>query len=241
MQQFEMSRYIDLDLYHAVERTHPYYIEMVSRICTILGDQQRKTTQHINILEVGAGTGLMTEELLKYPYLKVTALEYDTACCDILKRLAPQCHVVQGDAVTYSANQPMDAIVSTFAHDHIHFDLRYEFAKNLRKNLKKGGLYIMGGEILPKFTDEIGRVESLYRYHTFIVNKALREKHFALAQIEINALESGIKMTGDFKRHEAMFEEEMLSASFKLISKEKMGPIEYEDLGGVFVYVFEAI
>ena len=30
--EFEMSRYIDLDLYHAVERSHPYYEEMITEI-----------------------------------------------------------------------------------------------------------------------------------------------------------------------------------------------------------------
>jgi hypothetical protein len=47
-------------------------------------------------------------------------------------------------------------------------------------------------------------------------------------------------MVGDFKRHEAMFEEELMSAGFKMLVKKKMGPVDRTDVGGVFVYVFEA-
>jgi len=47
-------------------------------------------------------------------------------------------------------------------------------------------------------------------------------------------------MIGDFKRHEAMFEDEMLSAGFKMKLKKKIGPIDRNDVGGVFVYIFEA-
>ena len=61
-----------------------------------------------------------------------------------------------------------------------------------------------------------------------------------LSELENNALKSGLDMVGDFKRHEAMFEEELESAGFKMLVKKKMGPLDRNDIGGVFVYVFEA-
>ena len=61
-----------------------------------------------------------------------------------------------------------------------------------------------------------------------------------MSELENNALKSGLDMMGDFKRHEAMFEEEMTSAGFKMIEKLKMGPLDRDDVGGIFVYVYEA-
>ena len=78
--------------------------------------------------------------------------------------------------------------------------------------------------------------------------KAMTLEHYAgmtekqLAKIEIDALESGVNMVGDFKRHEAMFETEMIATGeFKLLSKKKIGPLDLNNVGGVFVYVYEAL
>jgi len=37
-----------------------------------------------------------------------------------------------------------------------------------------------------------------------------------------------------------MFEEELTSAGFKMIARKKMGPLDRDDVGGVYVYAFEA-
>ncbi|MBW3011238.1 hypothetical protein KY326_03400, partial [Candidatus Woesearchaeota archaeon] len=128
--------------------------------------------------------------------------------------------------------------LSIFAHDHINFKKRFKFAKNIAKNLKKDGVYIMGGEILPKFTNENERKKALYLYHNFIIDKAKREGHNQLAVLEKEALISGLNKIGDFKRHVKMFEDEMESAYLKIRFKKKMGP-KNNRLGGVYVYTFQ--
>ncbi len=241
MNEFEMSRYIDLELYHKVERSHPFYMEMVSGI----HDQIRELysgKDHVKSLEIGAGTGLLTELLLIHPNLVIDALEIDAKCCKILsKHVGERVNCICGDAVTYHKEGAYDLVISCFAHDHIVFDRSVEFVCNIRKNLKKGGFYVMGGEILPFYSTETERIEALYKFHGFVINQALREGNFKLAQVEINALESGIKMIGDFKRHEDLFEEEMLSTDFELKAKIKVGPQDVDNIGGIFVYVYKAI
>ena len=69
---------------------------------------------------------------------------------------------------------------------------------------------------------------------------ALHHDRVQLSELENNALKSGLDMVGDFKRHETMFEEEMKSASFRCVMKKKIGPLDRDDVGGVFVYVFRA-
>ena len=194
------------------------------------------------MLEIGAGTGLLTEEITKISHLNVDALEIDENCCKILKgHIDGRVNCICGDANNYCKNSYYDIVVSSFAHDHIHYDKKKKLAKNLRSNLKEKGLYIMGGEILPYYSTMEERKDSLYKYHEFIILKALREGNFLLSQIEINALESGVKMIGDFEQHETIFEDEMLSAAFNIKEKIKLGPDQPDNIGGVFVYVFEAV
>ena len=237
--KFEMSRYIDLELYHEVERSHPYYEEMIEEVCATLKNfcDPEKTYR---VLELGAGTGLCTGELLQFANLEVSALEIDSECCQVMQRHLDgrKCDIVNGDAVTFCREGYYDVVVSTFAHDHIHYDKATEFVRNIKRNLRPGGIYIMGGEILPYYETSEQRKHALLTYHGFIVNKALWEGHYRVAQIEINALESGIDMVGDFKRHESMYEQEMEAGSMTLQSKKKIGPQDPADVGGIFVYEF---
>jgi SAM-dependent methyltransferase len=240
VRHLEMSRYIDLDIYHAVEETHPFYLEMIQELHRVMTDLGAGK-EAMSVWEFGAGTGLATRELLKYSNLAVEALDLDSECCDILRReMGDAVTVVQGDAVKHRRQPLYDLALSVFAHDHIPYALGTALAANIRGNLKPGGHYLMGGEILPFFASEDERCESLYRYHGFIVEKALRDEHFEVAQIEINALKSGLYSIGDFKRHERQFEEEMNSSGLLLKEKIKIGPAERSDVGGVFVYVYQA-
>lgn len=239
--KIEMSRYIDLDIYHAVERSHPFYIEMIHRLHQAL-DDANPTAMPQRLLELGAGTGLATVEFIKHGYLSIDALEYDHECCRILEGyVESKARVICGDAIVWRGDAPYDVVASVFAHDHIHYDRRFEFARNIRANLRPGGLYLMGGEILPHFVSDEERCEALHKYHGFIIETALRANHFEVAQIEINALKSGLFRIGDFKRHEAMFEEEMLQSGFAPLFKERIGPLDRDDVGGVYVYAFTAI
>jgi hypothetical protein len=196
--------------------------------------------------EFGAGTGLATEELLGFDTLMIDALDLDSGCCDILSqhilpRAQGRVRVVCESALTFASTLPYDLVLSVFAHDHIPYALGPELAHAIRRNLRRGGLYVMGGELLPRYDDEASRREALYRYHGFIVETALREENFEVAQIEINALKSGLHSIGDFKRHTELFESEMLCANFALRKKTKIGPVDRADVGGVYVYVFEAV
>jgi SAM-dependent methyltransferase len=236
MRHFEMSRYIDLDLYHEVEKNHAFYVEMVEAILETINEKCDARKKY-KALELGAGTGLFTSYLLDIPNVTVTALELDLGCCAILKDYINQT-VLHGDAVSFCREGMFDLVVSTFVHDHICYDDADKFAKNIFNNLKDGGFYIMGGEILPKYETMEEREEALYLYHGMIVDKALKNKDYRLAQIEINALESGVGMVGDFKRHEELFEKEMIGAGFTLSMKKKIGPLDNGSVGGVFVYCF---
>jgi 2-polyprenyl-3-methyl-5-hydroxy-6-metoxy-1,4-benzoquinol methylase len=240
VQKIEMSRYIDLELYHRVERSHPFYEEMVEELHRCLRDYG-KNKPLLRVLEIGAGTGLLTEELLKLDGILVDAIDLDAECCDLLSKHIDdeRCRCICADAVTFCQEGMYDVVISAFSHDHIPYTHRYDFARNIKRNLKPGGVYIMGGEILPYFQHEEERKTALYAYHCFIIEKALKDKNFEVAQIEINALKSGLEQTGDFKRHGGIFEDEMVSSGLIMLQKKKIGPLDVHDVGGVFVYVYK--
>lgn len=237
----EMSRYIDLDLYHAIERSHAFYEEMLVAIKTQVKKFAQENQGRLKVLEIGAGTGLLTQELLEINELDIDALDLDEECIRLHKQhvQSPRCQAICDDAVTYNKSEHYDLLTSAFAHDHIPYDKKKQFSLNIKNNLRPGGIYIMGGEILPVYTDDASRKEALYTYHSYIIDRALKEGHYELAQLEINALKSGVHKIGDFKRHEKEFEEEMNSSGLILLSKEKMGPSEFDDIGGVYVYVYQ--
>ena len=240
-QFFEMSRYINLDLYHRVEESHPFYRDMIDEISTQIS-RLCSTGKKYRILELGAGTGLLTKKLIGFPFLDVHALEIDADCCEILRNNinSENLNIIQGDAVVYCRNNYFDIVISSFAHDHIHYEKANSFARNIEQNLRGGGVYIMGGEIIPSYSTMEERKEALYKYHCYIINKALLDGNFDVAQIEIQALMSGLEMKGDFKRHEDMFEDEMASTDLTLVSKKKIGPGDNKSVGGIFVYVYRA-
>jgi hypothetical protein len=240
----EMSRYIDLPTYHKIERGHPFYEEMLKEINEQIVKCHHNNSgkgEKLKALEIGAGTGLCSLELIKHDFLELDCLEIDNKCCNILSNHseAHRYNVIMGDAVAYYKAHHYDLVISTFAHDHIHYDKRFAFARNIYNNLKKGGRYIVGTEILPYFSNEMERKKSLFKYHNHIINIALQNNRVQVSELENNALKSGLDMIGDFKRHDIMFEEEMESAGFKLIEKKKIGPLDRDDVGGVFVYIFE--
>ncbi len=236
----EMSRYVDLEKYHKHERKHPFYEEMLADILFEIKKRLKKD-KIIRILELGAGTGIVTLELAKLPFVKITAVEIDTHCYELLKKNLSECKnvdVIQGDVVNFQASKLSDIVVSVFSHDHIQYNRQYELARNINKNLRLHGIYIMGNELIPKFKSEPERKKSLKLYHNFIIEKALQEGHKEVAEIEKKALYSGLHKIGDFKFHEKILEEGMENAGFKVIKKNKIGP-KNEKVGGVFVYVFE--
>jgi len=236
-----MSRYIDLDLYHAVEKTHPFYVEMLAEIKNVLESHQEEAGT-LRVVEFGAGTGLSTSELLAVDSIQLDAVEIDPECHELLmSHIGDRATCICADAVNFGGKGEYDAAVSIFAHDHIPPDKARLFGENIRRNLKSSAIYVMGGELLPAYQTEEEMRRALLVYHGYIVQEALRCGHYEVAKLEIDALKSGMDKVGDFKRHEEMFEAEMSEAGLNLKSKKKIGPEDLDNVGGVFVYVFEAI
>jgi|SRR3989344_3849368 len=235
----EMSDYIDIAKYDEAEATHPFYPEMVEGM---LGQLRKAGGKNgANVLEFGAGTGLFTMEIVKIPKLRIDTVEIDKVCFKYLQRKFrdQKINLIHGDAVTYHKDNFYDATVSCFAHDHIKFDQRFDYAKNIARNLKDKGVYIVSHEIIPKFSNEEERFRALRTFQGYIVWRAIQDGHEAVAGLELDSLKPVIAGIGDCKRHMEMFIEEMSQAGLKQIFKQKMGPLDKDDVGGVYVFVYQ--
>lgn len=237
MNVFPVSCYSNLAAYHAAEEQHIGYIEMRDKILEFIRFRSEKQIKRI--LEFGAGTGLLTQYILQIPNTQFDILEPDSRCCELLLK-----NITINDSVTLLTDSILDLqdtrtydiIISSFAHDHISDGQK--LAYTLRRHLSPNGIYICGVELLKKFSDEQSRIDALNSWHGYVIEQAKLNGHTLLAQLEQEALDSGINKIADFKTHEEEFENQLLKAGFYLLTKKKITP-DFQGIGGVFVYEWQ--
>ncbi len=141
------------------------------------------------------------------------------------------------DSRKYNPPGKFDYIFSSFADHHIKIEDKTKYFDNVKNNLKPGALFIVGDEFLPEhdINDEQAWKEALTAYHTFIINIALEQNEHTLAALENAALISGLLKKGDFKLSCKQYENILEKAGFTH-DKVKIGPLDRDDVGGVYVY-----
>lgn len=147
---------------------------------------------------------------------------------------------VNADSRTYNPEGTFAYIFSSFADHHIKTIDKAEYFENIKLNLEKGGLVIVGDELLPPYdeNDMASRERALNSYHRHIIEETRRqhgEDAWGLIQLEEAALESGLKGIGDFKLSCELYERYLTEAGFRF-EKELIGPLDRDDVGGVYVY-----
>jgi SAM-dependent methyltransferase len=247
--QVEMSAYIEVDQYDAHEEEHAYYQDMMEHMVELLREHREKEGLSARVLELGAGTGISTKRLAAVDKLDITALEIDWACFHILKKNMGLCAETMTNLQTKFTAKNEDSrkydpagtfrlIFSSFSDHHIYFLDKEKYLKNVRKNLDDNGLFIVGDEFLPEHdeTDAKARRDALETYHQHIISTARQAGYPMLVNLEERALESGLREWGDFKVSCEHYESLVARSGFKMIHKHKVGPLDRDDLGGVYVY-----
>lgn len=105
-----------------------------------------------NILDLGAGTGLLSSYLLtKYPKANIILIDFSEKMLDIAKlrfKGNPNIKYIVGDYSRYNFNQPFDIIVSALSIHHLKDKEKFEFYKKCFTLLKIGGIFINADLIL---------------------------------------------------------------------------------------------
>jgi SAM-dependent methyltransferase len=210
------------------------------------------------VLELGAGTGIFTRRLVERPDIECTAVEIDTVCFSRLTynlRHHDSVDLRMTDSRTFGldgASERFTYIFSSFSDHHIRPKDRGQYYRAIKHNLVPGGKLIVGDEFLPEYdtSEPAARGAALKAYHGHIIEEALRRaeelsahgneklamEHRELAKLEQAALKSGLEGIGDFKVSRREYEKTLQDHGFSFTAK-KIGPLDKDGLGGVYVYV----
>jgi SAM-dependent methyltransferase len=231
----EMSKNINIYDYDGHEEEHAYYIAMLDCMLSKI-----KLDFPIRILEVGAGTGLLTKRLAQLNTSELIGIEYDWNCFKRLQHnLKHYKHVklLYEDSRIYNPEGKFDIVISSFSDHHIKPQDKFSYFSNIKDNLKDNGLFIVGDEFLRDYdeTNKVDYIAALEDYHNHIIKIAESKNQDILVSLEKDALFSGINELGDFKVSNSIYEKclEEVNLSF---SKELIGPLDIQNIGGIYVY-----
>lgn len=241
----EMSSYISIPDYDEHEEEHAYFVEMLERMVDYIR-QLMRGREHLDVLEFGAGTGHLTRRLARIDSISILALELDWHCYNYLKhRLAglltdeqrKRVSILNEDSRRHNPSGTYDIVCSSFADHHIKRGDKAEYFRNVRKNLARGGLFVVGDEFLPEHdgSDPDERHRALQTYHGHIIELAEQAGQEMLVRLESDALESGLNEKGDYKVSCSQYEQMLLQAGFSF-QRERVGPAADLGVGGVYIY-----
>ena len=236
----EMSNYIDITEYDKHEEKHAYFIDMMLEMTYIFSENRGDSSKSYRILELGSGTGIFTKRLAKIPNVQVIAVELDEKCFQVLQQNLqnyPSVELINGNSCTYHSEEKFNYIFSSFSDHHIKPTEKHSYLQNIKRNLQPDGLFIVGDEFLPPHNpnDQTAWQTALSTYHHHIIAIAQQQGETILADLERKALRSGLEQNGDFKISCCQYEEFLLTNGFAFTRK-KIGPLNQDDVGGVYVY-----
>ena len=247
----EMSSYIDILEYDLHEEEHAYYCEMMKCMLKVSKLQNGSRQSQLRTLEFGSGTGLFTKRLAKIKKINIVAVELDWACYHFLRlkmealrfemdKNGTKLTAENKDCTIYNPPGKFDCVFSSFADHHISSSDKGRYFQNVKKNLNPKGLYIVGDEFLPEHNDKSLEdwKRALKAYHHHIIECAEASNHPSLVKLEMAALESGLQNIGDYKLSCSQYEALAQKSGLRQIHKQKIGPLDREDCGGIYVYAF---
>ena len=249
----EMSTYISIEDYDDYETDHPYFKEMMYKMIEVFKFNKKQNGWVGKVVEFGAGTGHFTIRLAEdCPDIEIEAIEIDWYCFQKLEKKVKKLKNItplHEDSRSYDpggAEGKYKYIFSSFSDHHIKDSDKLIYLENIRKNLEKGGRFIVGDEFLPSHNrdNKLERKKALESYHNFIIQEAENNNHYEVAELERKALQSGLdvdegkdKYGGDFKLSCEQYEEYLKKANLTVVSKYPISPKDKEkEVGGIYVY-----
>ncbi|MEL7076878.1 MAG: methyltransferase domain-containing protein [Cyanobacteria bacterium J06582_2] len=232
-----ISQYLNIENYDRWGQSQDFYPQLVQQMLAIFQQHHNPHHQSVRILEVGAKTGHFTQHLSEIK-ADIWALELDWVCFKKLKNRLDhnkdRINLEHKDSCAYDPPYQFDYIFSCLGDRQIDFADKEKYLKNIKRNLKPNGLFIVGDEFLPpyEYQDNHARQTAIERYH----QQRLSWSH----QPEIQALnremaDCALNHQGDYKLSCDRYEHLLAQAGFSF-KQEQVNNAVYEQVGGVFVY-----
>ena len=107
--------------------------------------------------------------------------------------------------------------------------------------MEDGGLFIVGDEFLAEHSskNDEARHNALRKWHEHVIGIARSKGQEELAKLEEDALQSGLQGRGDFKVSCSEYERDLNRAGLQVRTKKKIGPLDRDDIGGIYVYTIQ--
>ena len=116
-----------------------------------------------NILDIGAGTGLLSSLILeKFPDANVTLIDLSEKMLDVAKdrfRANPNITYIINDYTIYKFDKKYDVIISSLSIHHLTGDEKKQLYHNIYSSLNENGVFINADQVLGGTPN----LESLYK------------------------------------------------------------------------------
>lgn len=232
--KYQLSEQFELKEYDLLLTSADYYKNLVSVLLKMISSKKGR----IRILEVGAGTGLFTQELIKwFKNARITLVEPDKKCCEVLyKRFHGKVRIIQTEGERFREGK-YDVIVMCEAFHHIKYQNKKLILKNFFKLLVTGGFFVTGDLFIPNFKNEKERKIALQKcYMPWIRELETKgdKKQVAMAK---KTLELAMAKKGEYHLSPQKFERIIKNAGFMIKKRINTSKTPVEKEGATLAYL----
>ena len=235
-----ISQYLSIENYHQCGDRQNSFSSLVQQMLAIFEQHRPNKTKSPRILELGAKTGHFTRYLAAIK-ADIWALELDWVCYKkleyYLKGYGKAITLEHKDSCAYDPPYQFNYIFSCLGDRYIDLADKEKYLKNIKRNLERGGLLIVGDEFLPPHNEEdnFARQTAIERYHQHYLAWAEQQQDSELISLITETWECALTNQGDYKLACEQYESLLRKIGFTF-TKEQINDSLYEEVGGVFVY-----
>lgn len=237
-----ISQYFNIENYHRCGERRNIFQPLVKEMLAIFQQHyhRRSKSKLPRLLEVGAKTGHFTQYLAQLD-ADVWVLELDWVCYKKLEYSlgtnSDKITIEHKDSCTYDPPYQFNYIFSCLSDRHIDLADKEKYLKNIKRNLERGGLLIVGDEFLAPYDLQVpySRQTAVENYHNYCLELARHNGDRELISLETETLNHAIADRGDYKLSCEHYEHLLRKTGFTF-TKQQVNSSIYEETGGVFIY-----
>ncbi len=223
-----MANYIeDPEKYH--ELTKIMYIDSYGDLDLI---EVIKNINPNSILEVGCGTGYLTEKVINFFGGRIVATDVNQSFLDFAQRKIKNLKTFNFDAIKDKLSEPVELIYCRFVFHHIKNIDKVRFLENLKRNSKK---IILLDYFIPKGN----KIEALKKFHDY--RSKLFQGNPELIRLDKETLELSLQGKEEHKISLDEFYFHLKKSDFKVVYHELITNFAIDDpsLFGLHLFVLE--
>ncbi|MBI2499448.1 class I SAM-dependent methyltransferase [Candidatus Woesearchaeota archaeon] len=133
--------------YNHIAKNYESFVPHEKEIGSILLNfyKELNISKEIKILDLGAGTGIVAEELVKNGFKDITLLDISKNELDIArsKKILKNIKVIEADLTKTKILGRYDSIIETMVFNELNNSELFKILTNIKNALKKNGLFIM--------------------------------------------------------------------------------------------------